>query len=184
MPGQNPAEAVQRFLEPLKRAVSCLGPANLSVSQGGRGKLNATHAWTLNDGAGMPLRGALGTFHAGMHYEIVLCDERHEGKWRVTTHEYAYDLVDPGGRRMWSMHWHPTGMSDYTAPHLHLPFLKDRGHFREGHRQTFETAVQWCITMGAEPARDDWEAVLAETEASHVLYRSWSEASDAPPGSR
>lgn len=53
----------------------------------------------------MPLRladgGPLGVFKASMYYEIVAADpKRHEGKWRVSTRSYAYELVAPDGRRV------------------------------------------------------------------------------------
>lgn len=135
------------------------------------------HAWLLNDGSGMPVRarqgGPLGVFKAAMHYEIVLSDQRHEGKWRVSTRAYAYELVGADANPSWAMHWHPVGRSGITFPHLHLPPYGDHQHLRSA-RHTFESAVQWCIEMGAVAA-DGWPQVLAETEGVHKLWRSWSD---------
>jgi len=118
------------------------------------------HGWTLNDGAGMTVQardggGRLGVFKASMHYEIVLSDDRHEGKWRVSTRGYAYELVGAGDQKAWSMHWHPVGRSGITSPHFHLPPYGEHQHPRSS-RHTLETAVQWCIEMGGA-AVDGWE---------------------------
>ncbi len=68
-------------------------------------------------------------------------------------------------------HWHPTGRSHATFPHLHLYTVRPDGHFVTP-RQTLESAVQWCIEMGAEPRNPQWHSVLAESEGIHQLYRS------------
>lgn len=178
MPGNSPYEAVDAFLKPLQRAISCLGSAKISTSPRGKHQPEMLHGWTLNDGAGMAVQtrdggGRLGVFKASMHYEIVLSDDRHEGKWRVSTRGYAYELVGAGDQKTWSMHWHPVGRSGITSPHFHLPPYGEHQHLRSS-RHTLEAAVQWCIEMGGA-AVDGWEQVLAETEGVHKLWRSWSD---------
>lgn len=175
MPGDSPYQAVQAFLDPLQRSVSCLGTAKLTLSKGGKSEPNQTHAWTINGGDGLVVR-SLGTLKASMHYEIILSEERHEGKWRVTTRSYAYELIAPDGNLSWSMHWHPVGRSFVTYAHLHLPAYGAASHHLRVDRQTFEMAIQWCIELGAAPAKDDWERVLMETEGLHKLHRSWAGA--------
>lgn len=174
MPGDSPYEAVTSFLDPLQNAVSCLGPAKLTLSPGGRHEPGKVHSWALNGGEGMRLRVAddvWATLRLTMHYEIVRSDPtKHEGTWRVTTHAYAYELVHETGL-VWSMHWHPTGNSPVTFPHLHLsPY--GSGHFLTS-RHSLESAVQWCIEMGAQPTRENWRAVLGESEGVHRLWASW-----------
>ena len=120
MPGNSPYEAVDAFLKPLQRAISCLGSAKISTSPRGKHQPEMLHGWTLNGGAGMTVQardggGRLGVFKASMHYEIVLSDNRHEGKWRVSTRGYAYELVGAGDQKTWSMHWHPVGRSGITS---------------------------------------------------------------------
>lgn len=173
MPGDSPQQAVDAFLEPIQRAVACLGPGKIVVSPGGRHAPNVIHAWTLCPTEGMPLRG-LGTLTATMNYEIVAVDPaRHEGgRWRVSTRSYAYTLTLADGTEDWAMHWHPVGYSPVTTPHFHFRQRRPRGHFAS-ERHTFEMAVRWCIELGATPARPDWDVVLAETEAIHRLWRTW-----------
>lgn len=184
MPGNSPYEAAEAFMQPLQRAISCLGSAKITASPGGKHAPEAIHAWLLNGGSGMSLRGrdgvALGVFKAAMHYEIVLSDERYEGTWRVSTRSYGYELVGAGGHASWSMHWHPIGRSAITFPHLHLPPYGAHQHFRTP-RHTLEAAVQWCIEMGAV-ATEGWQQTLAETEGVHQLWRSWSD--DKPSAGR
>ncbi len=77
------------------------------------------------------------------------------------------------------MHWHPAGTSHAAFPHLHLYTVRRGGHFVTP-RQTLESAVQWCIEMGAAPQNPEWRTVLAESEGTHRLYRSWSEEPPSP----
>lgn len=175
MPGDSPYEATGAFLEPLQRALGCLGTCKISTTAQGRHKIHQTHAWTINGGTGLQIRP--GVFYATMDYEIVLSESPDAGKWRVSTRGYAYRLADNERRTLWAMHWHPVGRSPATFPHVHIPALNERGHFPT-ERMTFEHAVRWCIESGAEPKRDDWEQVLAESEGIHKLYRSWA---DTPP---
>jgi hypothetical protein len=77
----------------------------------------------------------------------------------------------------------PAGKSHATFPHLHLYTVRPDGHFPTP-RQTLESAVHWCIEMGAEPQNAQWRSVLAESEGIHQLYRSWSEDPPSPPADR
>jgi hypothetical protein len=145
VPGASPYKAVEAFLAPLERAVACLGTGKIVVSPGGRATTGKTHVWSLNGGDGLVLRGdAAGCrFLASMHYRIIPTDSEKydilEGRWRVTTSAYLYEFRATDNAKLWAMHWHPAGKSHATFPHLPTP------------RQTLESAVQWCIEMGAEP---------------------------------
>ena len=184
MRGASPYQAVEAFLAPLERAVACLGTGKIVVSPGGRATTGKTHVWSLNGGDGLVLRGdAAGCrFVASMHYRIIPTDAEkydvQEGRWRVTTSAYLYEFRAPDNVKLWAMHWHPAGKSHAMFPHLHLYTVRRDGHFATA-RQTLESAVQWCIEMGAEPQNSQWRTVLAESEGIHQLYRSWS--ADPPP---
>jgi hypothetical protein len=164
--------------------VACLGAGKIVVSPGGRASTGKTHLWSLNGGDGLVLRGdAAGCrFLASMHYRIVPTDpEKYDiqaGRWRVTTSAYLYEFRTPDKAKLWAMLWHPAGRSHATFPHLHLYTVRPDGHFATP-RQTLESAVQWCIEMGAEPQSPQWRTVLAKSEGIHPLYRSWSQ--DPPP---
>jgi hypothetical protein len=62
----------------------------------------------------------------------------------------------------------PAGKGHATFPHLHLYTVRPDGHFATP-RQTLESAVQWCIEMGAEPQNPQERTLLAESEGIHQL---------------
>lgn len=76
------------------------------------------------------------------------------------------------------MHWHPSGSSPRTKPHLHLsvPGASDglkKQHLPVG-RMTLEDAIEWVIAFGVSPARDDWKEVLDGSKKLHIEHRSWN----------
>ncbi len=97
-----------------------------------------------------------------MHSRIIPTDpekyDAQEGRWRVTTSAYLYEFRAPDNAKLWGMHWHPAGKSHATFPHLHLYPIRPGGHFPTA-RQTLESAVHWCIEMGAEPQNAQWRTV-------------------------
>lgn len=170
MPGRTPAAAYRSFIEPLEAAIACLGPAKLVVSPGGRADTSREHSWSLNEpGTGMAFPGGY-LFRAQMSYRFV----EHEEGWRVTTLSYMYSL-HLLGEECWAMHWHPNGMSSETGPHMHIgiPGVYDRKAHLASPRMTLETAVEWVIAAGIQPAREDWREILCASQAVHVEHRSW-----------
>ncbi len=141
-------------------------------------------AWRLNGnklgGGKMPLRmdGETVHFEASQRFQLIEIpeddDRRTAGRLRVRTTEYAYNLTMPTGTLSW--HWHPTGRSDEHRPHMHLPD-DPRGHYPTP-RFSIEEVIEWVIQRGVDPAHEDWEQRLMETDGIHKLYRSWT---DTPP---
>jgi hypothetical protein len=166
VPGRNPYEAFQDFIDPLQMALSCLGVTKIQVSSGGKQDIDTDHSWLLSDG-GMALGDGL-FFRAAMRYQII---EDAQYGYRITTRSYMYSLLR-NGEEVWSMHWHPDGNSDYSEPHFHIPSVAGKGHLPAS-RMTFEEAILWTIRSGAAPAREDWESVLTESYERHVKHRSW-----------
>lgn len=189
MPGATPAAAVSEFIAPLQAALGCIAHGKISLSPGGRQpRLGQQHEWSLNNGGGVVLRRRAGfslsgelEFHASMYWRVIEDKRDGYGPYRVTTTGYDYSLVAGESTELWAMHWHAQGRSHEIRPHLHLgdQILADhapvtsKSHLRTG-RMTFETAIRWAITWGAEPLHDDWESRLALAEAPHLLFRSWS----------
>lgn len=183
MPGDSPREAFDAFIGPLQRAVSCLGPAKISVPSGGKDVVGHTWAWTLNGVAGMSRQGM--HFEAQMHYEIIQDARPDYGPYRITTRAYRYRLA-AAGHDLVRFHWHPVGRSLVTGPHLHLS-LAMRDPARDPldmhlptPRFTFEAAIEWAIEMGWPPANSDYESILAACQDPHLRYRSWG-GSTPPP---
>jgi hypothetical protein len=187
MPGDSPREAVNAFLDPLRRAVACIGPAKVCVSAGGYDALGKTHAWSLNDVRGMVAKGGW-HFEAQMHYEIITDSRPGYGPYRVTTRAYRYRIA-LASVDIVRIHWHPVGQSTYTNPHVHLAL--DMANWKPGDpppetikqhlptgRLTFEDAVTWALSIGMPAARSDWQTVLADCQAAHLQYRSWHKTPD------
>lgn len=185
MPGRNPNEAVEKFLEPLRRALNVLdGYSQIRVSRGGGYTKGEVYSWVLCPPGGMALKGPrLGTFHAEMMFKVIDADiDKYEAPYRVTTLAYRYKLCDADGNELWMVHWHPMGDSPYVEPHQHQP--PDMGRHLPTGRITFEKVIAWCIEYGAETCCTKTDAIntLALCEAPHLLYRTWSDSPmQAPP---
>ena len=76
MPGRNPREAVDAFLEPLKDTISCVARAKITLSHDGRGGTGKIHGLTVNNDMPVKLtcRPVL-MLRIGMLYEIVRTEE-------------------------------------------------------------------------------------------------------------
>ena len=87
---------------------------------------------------------------------------------------YQYQLLGADGREVLAYHWHPTGVSPVTWPHLHLsgrlaPLDAGRGqapialggmHLTTG-LVTLADVVRLLITeFDVRPRRGDWATVL------------------------
>jgi hypothetical protein len=120
VPGATPYQAVEAFLAPIERALAFLGTGKVVGSPRGRTDTSKTHSWSLNAGEGIVLRGrAAGSrFLAAMHYRIIPTNPEkydvEQGRWRVTTSAYLYELRTPDNAKLWAMHWHPAGKSHAT----------------------------------------------------------------------
>lgn len=124
----------------------------------------------------MKSAGTAAYFAAEQWYRIIEVDEERfpnaNGKYRVTTLNYAYELrVD--GLLEWQMHWHPQGDSYETRPHNHLA-SRPGAHLPTA-RHTIEDAVEWCVEYGAVPTCDDWLERITESKVVHEDNRTWSD---------
>jgi hypothetical protein len=99
--------------------------------------------------------------------------------FKVSSSFYQYEILDLEETEIVSYHWHPTGVSAVTTPHLHVPaagsiVLQQRFESKLAHRKTHlgrihfptqhmvvEDIVESLIReFLADPLRADWEAVL------------------------
>jgi hypothetical protein len=98
---------------------------------------------------------------------------------------YEYRLLDPNQREIIAFHWHPTGLSNVSDPHLHLssrlnPIEMGRNqepldlagmHIPTGF-VTLEDVVRLLITeFGVTPHRDDWDDLLRENRMITLAER-------------
>ena len=85
--------------------------------------------------------------------------------WVVETVGYEYKFDDRDHHEIVAYHWHPTGISAVTFPHLHVDtrgwrFELSKAHFPTG-RVTLAEVVRFAIAdLGVEPLRPDWQTIL------------------------
>ena len=180
MAGKTPPEAVRNFLEPLQHALSCVSQELLTV-RGGYHPSGTPHALTLGNSPAILGRDRQFALKVIQHYRII----EHEGvrgPWKVRTVAYYYTVEEAGesGREMFAYHWHPSERTAITFPHFHLyqgagPMRDDvrKAHFPTG-RVSFEDVLRLVITQfGVLPLRDDWAAILDQTQTAFEDWHTW-----------
>jgi hypothetical protein len=180
VPGRTVPAAIDAFLNPLREAVSCLGPAHFGLTPGARGDVGETHAWTLNEGTPIELGNGL-SFRASMQFETLdQGKSQMRNRFRVTTREYIY-AVSLNGKEVIAAHWHPASSSPYTFPHWHIgstALAADGVYLERAHipspRVSFEYMIRFMIEqMGVTPRREDWSQRLKRTESAFEDHKSW-----------
>lgn len=173
MAGSTLSEAFHNFLDPLKRAVSCVTPGQIKHE-----------GWPQDRDRRLALEE---TLPRGEHMRLSILQtyrlvkaEGERGPLKATTRAYAYILENADGRELVAFHWHPGGRSSVERPHMHLgagcgvdgPLTKV--HFPTG-RVSVEDFLWLAIHgFGAEPQRDDWEDVLTQSRDAFQTWRTWA----------
>jgi hypothetical protein len=134
----------------------------------------------LGGGGPVELRGPSRlAFKVGIQYRLVEA-EGILGPWRAQTVAYSFELVHQDGARLLAYHWHPSPPNRVYFPHLHFP----RGCTSAGvslskiHAPTGRVCVEEVIRLaieefGVQSLKDDWDAVLRDTQKAHEAYRTW-----------
>jgi len=87
---------------------------------------------------------------------------------------YSYRILDRDAREIIAYHWHPTGVSRVTHPHLHrsnniAPIAVGRGqqplaiadlHIASGFIEFANFARMLIDELSVQPLRDDWRDIL------------------------
>ncbi len=182
MAARTPAEAVNNFLGPLQRVISCVTQAQLNVKGGYYPTTDEPHALVLADGLPQKLPGETDlSLVVKQFYYVIRVEEPDRGPWRVSTAEYNYNLRDADNRVVLAFHWHPAERFKVRHPHLHLDQGARLGH-EDLHRThiptgriSIEEVIRFVITeLRVEPLRGDWEKVLSEAESARQSWRTWS----------
>lgn len=89
--------------------------------------------------------------------------------WEIVVAAYAFGLMEQDGAELFTFHWHPTGPSHMTEPHLHLgPRLSASGFDVSGvHVPTGQIGLAQVVLfairdLGVTPRRRDWRSILNE----------------------
>lgn len=173
MAGKTPRDAVQNYLAPLQRAISCVSPA--VIQHGGQ-------VYDVHAGPYALLVGEAGkcklkrdpplTLDLRMQYRIVEASGD-RGPFKVTTTAYMYIVDDHHGHEVFSYHWQPDEPTT-RFPHLHVghPPMK-KAHFPTG-RIALEEVLRLLITgFGVRPSRQDWSQILTSTQRQFTTWRTW-----------
>jgi len=171
MAGRKPAEAVENFLEPLRRAVSRFTKTVISVSPGYDPKGNPHTLWLGNATDPVPIgRDRRFQILLSQQYEIIPF-EGERGPWKVRTLAYNYSLYEGEGVIL-GYHCHPSDRVPYPHAHIYCSELP-RHHLPTG-RVSVEQILRMTATeFGVDPLNRDWEAVLAETQAAFETWQTW-----------
>jgi hypothetical protein len=106
------------------------------------------------------------------HYYALVADTTHNqrNRWQAKVATYYYTLDGTDGREILAYHWHPSGRSQTTTPHLHLGAGAGtlRTELMKAHLETglvtpvalLSLVIEQC---GVQPRRADWSAVLERT---------------------
>ena len=180
MAGRTPALAVQAFVDPLQRAISCVTDEILSVG-GGYHPASPPHLLSLRRGEPVPLSGnSRLAIRIAQQYRIVEHDGP-RGPWKVSSVAYRYALSDQGGRDILAYHWHPWEGMPITWPHLHLDAGARIGRedLTRAHLPTGRVAVEDVIALaigelGVRALRADWRDVLDQSLEAFRLWRTWA----------
>jgi hypothetical protein len=176
--GRTPAEAVGAFLAPLQQAIGCLTPTILNVS-GGYHVADRPHALTLGDGDPVRLAGEHDLSLSVMQQYVLAESAGARGPWKVRTTAYLYEL-QRNEAELLVYHWHPSGVSPQTNPHLHIGPAAELGFkpLQGAHVPTGRIALEELLRMavvefGARPRRKDWDQVLERTQVGYEDWRTW-----------
>lgn len=178
MPGDTPKEAVEQFLQPLRRVLACVTSGFLNV-RGGYYPSETPHTAFIGQGLPVPLAG-LGRLKLRFAHQYRVVETPGErGPWKVRTAGYYYSLDDADDHEIIAYHWHPEGESPVTFPHLHIGAGAgcQRSEMQWAHCPTGRIAVEEflrfaieCFQVEAEPR---WETVFAEAQRDFERWRSW-----------
>ena len=169
MPGRSPHRAREEFLNPLRKALSCVTRAYLHHT-GGK-EPGEVEALTLSQD---PLR--LGTRQCGT-VQLLLGHQYRLVKrgpvWKVTTVKYMYHLLaDEDDSELVAWHWHPV-TSPYPHVHVSCGPLGKGAHVPTG-RVSVESVLRFLIDdLGVPRLRDDYRTVLHGSEGPFIEHRGW-----------
>jgi len=181
MAGRTRKEAVENFLDPLRRAISRVTRDQLVVSPGGYGARQGVHVVTLTSAGFAVLRAPRPVaLSVDIQYEVIQA-EGELGPWKTTIVQYQYSFRSPDGQNeILGFHWHPrTGR--FTHPHVHVgsAALSDGSLLtRKMHIPTGRIAVEQVLRFAiedfeVEPLDEDWDEVLRAGQQRFERWRTW-----------
>lgn len=187
MPERNAHQAVSAFVEPLQGVASCLTHEQFVLSPGAYSGVGI-HAVRLGTADFVGLRSGreIYNFMAQIEFDVVEnpAAERAAERMRVRTRGYRYHLLTEDFVEIVMWHWHPTGRSRVTAPHMHIGksqiVATGVSHVLQqvpSGRVSFEEVAIHLVTevrVATLRPRDDALNVMFESAQNFYRHRSWS----------
>jgi hypothetical protein len=174
--GRNPHEALDAFIGPLQRAVSCVTRAQVYVRPP---RPDEVQALTISEDpvtlgtTGDP--GARLRLSIQQQYQLVEVDDPERGPWKVSTRAYRYEVAEAQGLELLACHWHPAGKSRWKLPHPHVSGGRLHGMHLPSSRVSLEALLRVLLAeLEVRPLRADWVAVLDAAEQAFADYRTWA----------
>ena len=160
---RTPAEAVEHYRSRTVRLLSCITNAHVVVS--GYHAATVPHRLSLADSDPVRLRGEQQlTLDVAEHYRVRNTDDG----WWVQVVAYSY-ILGQDGHELIVYHWHPSGRSSITSPHLHVRTDIQIGerwlgkvHLPTGPIRLEDIVALAVGDLGAQPLREDWEKLIHE----------------------
>ena len=115
--GRRADDAAESLLRPLQRALSCVTTAVLirEFARPGQPQILTTGRDAVRLGGGQPTGMSI-----LIAYDVSPSVETRTTSWTARTIGYAFELRSPTDRMIVAFHWHSTGRSPVTWPHLHF----------------------------------------------------------------
>lgn len=167
MAGRTPRQAVENYLDPIRKSIGCITPAYVTHSKGGRDLVGHQHSLVVNGGDPIMLGGPAGvSAELSQLYEIIPA-ENTRSPYKVRTLGYMYTIRDHVDREILGYHWHPAE-GNILWPHLHLKhgIGARRREVEKAHLPTGRVAIEdfirlLILSFEVPPHRPDWEEILA-----------------------
>ncbi len=183
MAGRTLNDAYKNYLDPLKKAISCVTDAVLIASVRPNDlELEEVYSLALKAGDSVPLSGdSRISISVSQQLKLVEDERKGRGPYRVATSAYSYTVEEQDGAEIIAYHWHPKGIGK-EFPHLHLksgakvqrPELT-RTKGESSHIPTGRVALEEFIRLLIEcfsvpPQKKDWEEALRQAKQKFDEY--------------
>jgi hypothetical protein len=182
MSARTPEQAVDRFLERLRRVATCITTRPV-IATGNRVSPRPDYATFAPRDDPIPLRAKVGTrrvFLTMKHDYLIREAGAGRSNYHLQTVSYIYALLDRDGNEVLAYHWHPVGSSHVVHPHLHLsdhvnPIPMGRAqdplpladvHIASGFVELADIVPMLIEELDVQPLREDWRDILVANRAT------------------
>jgi hypothetical protein len=173
--GRKPAEAVDQFLDPIRKAVACIvKQPSLNRGHGDDPKQNP-HSLVLNIGDPVRIQGSQLWFSLTQSYDVLEA-EGERGQYKVSTNSYIYAIYDGPDEEseIISFHYHPQNNVDFCHMHLRQDERFGDVHFPTGRVAVEEVIALAIRDLGVKPRLKEYRSILTTGLDKFRQWRTWS----------